>query len=218
MNESGALCIRAGRDTCDYSHDARADVRSHSEINALIERYKPRENHCYRNRSHDRRALNDCGEHCANENEQYGIFYKSEKIFDCFHLRKVAHRAAHHIETDEKHAEACEYAADFFDDVFLCKSHDERTDSRKRCKYDARRDCVVKHAERGDLSRYGRSYVCAVNHGCRLHERHNACVDETYDHDAGCARTLNCRGCHRAYADANEFALGRASEEFFEFV
>ena len=28
-----------------------------------------------------------------------------------------------------------------------------------------------------------RTDVCAVNDGCRLHQRHNAGVDETYDHN-----------------------------------
>lgn len=75
--------------------------------------------------------------------------------------------------------------------------------------------CVFKHTESGDLSRDCGADVCAVDYGCGLHKRHNARVDETYHHDGGCARTLNCRRCERAYAHAHEFAFGRAAQTAF---
>ena len=216
--KSGALCVGARSHASDDCNHARADVRAHREIYALIEGDKSRKNHRDGNRRHHRRALNDRGENRAYENEKYGVCDECKEILDRFEFGKRFHRPAHHIESYEQHSETRQNAADFFGDVFFCKRHRKRAYTGKSGEHNARGYGVFKHTESGDLSRDCGADVCPVDDGCGLHKRHNARVDETYHHHGGCARTLNCRRCERAYAHAHEFAFGRARKQLFEFV
>ena len=137
VNERGAFCVGARSKTCDDCHDARADVRTHREVDALVEVDEPRKCHSDCNGRHNRRTLNYGGENCAYQNEKNGIRYGCEKVFDGIESGKDFHRRTHHIETHEQHTEACEDTADFLCDVFFGERHSKRADTRKGCKHDA---------------------------------------------------------------------------------
>ena len=98
-------CHAAGH-TRDDSHHARTDVTSHREVDTLVQRNKPRNDHRDGDRRHDGGGLDNSGDDGSQEHQQQRVAYRSEEQFDGVERRKLVHGIRHHTQTDEQHTEA----------------------------------------------------------------------------------------------------------------
>ena len=217
MQQGGAAGVGAAANGRNYGHHARADVRAHCQVDALVEVDKSAENHCDNYRCQHRRRLDYGREQRAYQHQNQWVADARQKHFNRVERGKVVHCVRHCVQAHKQQAEASQNVAAQLQPLALAEHCHKNANARKRRENDGCRQAVAaEHTQRHNLRRNGRADVGAVDYRGRLRQRHYAHVDKTDDHNRHCARTLNGRRANRSNADAQPFALARFGKKAFQ--
>ena len=201
-------------------HDARSDIGTHRQVDALVDADESGDDHRKRDGGHHGRTLDDGRENGTDQHEQQGIADAGQEGLDPVERGKRFHGSAHQFETHEQQAETGQDTAERFQVAFLGKQAHESAQSGEGGKDDTGGDGIIpaEHTQCDNLRRDGGTDIGAIDDGGGLCERDDSGIDKADGHDGRRTGTLDGSRSKRADSDAQQFTAGSFGEKFFQFV
>ena len=147
--------------------------------------------------------MDDGGEAGAGQDAQQGVGEGGHEVDEGLRLPQGRHGGAHHVHTDEQHAQTGQDLTDVLQLELFHKDHQGHA-------YKGEQGSQLTHVQGDEQAGDGGTDVGAHDDPDRLIEGHHARVDKANHHDCGSGGRLNNGGDGRAYQHAQK-AVGSQS-------